>query len=168
MKEVLLSIFDGLSVIEIIGNVFFIIYGTTLLFVLIILPILSFFYDVYKSLPNPWCRIIRNVLIIFVVIVSCYLLFYLPYSRAIASPDEETRIASESSDTNSSDGTIHGGGSWTFPAPENSDGYIGNASTKKFHVPSCSYLPDSSNRTYFDTRDEALGAGYSPCGHCHP
>ena len=48
------------------------------------------------------------------------------------------------------------------------DSYIGNKNSKKFHLPTCSYLPDIGNRVYFDTRDDALAAGYDPCGHCHP
>jgi len=46
--------------------------------------------------------------------------------------------------------------------------YIGNPKTKKFHLPTCSYLPAENNRVYFDTRQEAIDAGYSPCGHCKP
>lgn len=49
-----------------------------------------------------------------------------------------------------------------------SDGYIGNLNTKKFHYPSCSSLPNPENRTYFDTRQEAIDAGYDPCGRCKP
>ena len=46
--------------------------------------------------------------------------------------------------------------------------YIGNASTKKFHRYTCPYLPDQENQVTFDTRDEAIDEGYSPCGHCNP
>lgn len=46
--------------------------------------------------------------------------------------------------------------------------YIGNKSSKKFHLPSCSYLPDQNNQVTFDSREEAIAAGYDPCGHCHP
>lgn len=48
------------------------------------------------------------------------------------------------------------------------DAYIGNKSSKKFHLPTCSYLPDAANQITFDSRDDAIAAGYSPCGHCHP
>lgn len=48
------------------------------------------------------------------------------------------------------------------------DAYIGNRSSKKFHLPSCSYLPNQSNQVTFDSRSEAIEAGYQPCGHCHP
>ena len=46
--------------------------------------------------------------------------------------------------------------------------YIGNKNSKKFHKPTCSYLPDKANQVTFDTREEAVAAGYSPCGHCSP
>lgn len=48
------------------------------------------------------------------------------------------------------------------------DAYIGNKNSKKFHLPSCSYLPNQSNQIVFDSREEAIAAGYDPCGHCHP
>lgn len=46
--------------------------------------------------------------------------------------------------------------------------YIGNTSTKVFHRPSCSYLPDPANRIQFNVRQDAINAGYTPCGHCNP
>jgi competence protein ComEC len=46
--------------------------------------------------------------------------------------------------------------------------YIGNVSSKKFHAPDCKSLPDESNRIWFTTREEAVSAGYSPCGNCDP
>jgi len=48
------------------------------------------------------------------------------------------------------------------------DYYIGNRTSLKFHRPSCSGLPAPSNRIRFDSRDEALSAGYAPCGLCRP
>jgi len=44
--------------------------------------------------------------------------------------------------------------------------YIGNINTKKFHRPSCSGLPKEENRVVFDAYDEAVEAGYDPCGNC--
>ncbi len=46
--------------------------------------------------------------------------------------------------------------------------YIGNKNSKKFHLPSCNNLPKEENRKIFDSRDEAVKAGYSPCGVCKP
>lgn len=49
-----------------------------------------------------------------------------------------------------------------------SDGYIGNKNTHKFHLSTCSYLPEKQNRIAFDSYDEAISNGYDPCLHCNP
>lgn len=50
-----------------------------------------------------------------------------------------------------------------------SGSYIGNVNNGKLHRASCSGLPKEQNRVYFDSKDEAMAAGYSdPCGRCHP
>lgn len=46
--------------------------------------------------------------------------------------------------------------------------YIGNVNSKKYHLPSCSGLPNEENRVYFKTAEAAESAGYEPCGRCHP
>ena len=46
--------------------------------------------------------------------------------------------------------------------------YIGNLGSMIFHTIECSSLPKEENRIWFTTRDEAVGAGYSPCGRCKP
>ena len=48
--------------------------------------------------------------------------------------------------------------------------YIGNRNTKKFHSPSCDSVREmkESNRVEFFDREEAIGAGYKPCGRCNP
>lgn len=46
--------------------------------------------------------------------------------------------------------------------------YIGNINSKKFHLPSCSSLPEEQNAIYFASCEEALSQGYEPCGKCHP
>lgn len=58
----------------------------------------------------------------------------------------------------------------TPPEPEKEVQYIGNSNTKKFHYPSCRSVKDikDSNKVYFYSRDEAINAGYSPCGICKP
>lgn len=48
------------------------------------------------------------------------------------------------------------------------DYYIGNKNTKVFHRPCCGHLPDKSNQVIFDTRKEAVDAGYRPCYFCEP
>lgn len=44
--------------------------------------------------------------------------------------------------------------------------YIGNRNSHKFHAPDCANLPKEENRVPFDTYQEAIDAGYSPCGSC--
>ena len=44
--------------------------------------------------------------------------------------------------------------------------YIGNVNSKKFHLPSCPNLPDAANQTLFSSYEEAVQAGYTPCGNC--
>lgn len=57
----------------------------------------------------------------------------------------------------------------TNPTAENrEDHYIGNLRSKVFHRPSCSGLPAEENQTDFGTREEAVDAGYAPCGRCKP
>ena len=46
--------------------------------------------------------------------------------------------------------------------------YIGNKNSKKFHRDDCDGLPGEANRVYFETRDQAVSAGYSPCPSCNP
>ncbi len=46
--------------------------------------------------------------------------------------------------------------------------YIGNMTSKKFHLPSCANLPAEKNRVAFTSRKEALEADYLPCGACKP
>lgn len=60
-------------------------------------------------------------------------------------------------------------GARTAPAgsPEPSaDGFIGNKRSKIFHDPRCANLPGEKNRVTFDDYDQALAAGYTPCGNC--
>ena len=44
--------------------------------------------------------------------------------------------------------------------------YIGNKNSKKFHISGCASLPSGENRVEFQTYDEAIKAGYTPCGNC--
>ena len=49
--------------------------------------------------------------------------------------------------------------------------YILNTNTRKFHYPNCSSVSDMKEHNkaeFFGTREEAVAAGYSPCGRCHP
>lgn len=47
--------------------------------------------------------------------------------------------------------------------------YIGNKNNGKLHKVSCSYLPLEKNQAVFNTREEAVTAGYDdPCKRCNP
>ena len=49
--------------------------------------------------------------------------------------------------------------------------YILNTNTKKFHYPTCPSVNDiksAHKKEFYGTRDEAVAAGYAPCGRCHP
>lgn len=48
--------------------------------------------------------------------------------------------------------------------------YVGNINTKKFHRSTCRYVDQmkDSNKIYFNTRQEAIDAGYTPCKVCNP
>lgn len=56
----------------------------------------------------------------------------------------------------------------TDVSSENTNGYIGNKNSKKFHYPSCHTLPIEKKRVYFNTRNEAIQNGFDPCGNCNP
>lgn len=53
------------------------------------------------------------------------------------------------------------------PAASN---YVGNSNTGKFHYASCRWVGkmNPSNKVFFDTRQEAINAGYVPCKVCKP
>jgi micrococcal nuclease len=48
--------------------------------------------------------------------------------------------------------------------------FLGNANSKKFHYPDCSQgqRTKTSNQVWFESKKEALDAGYEPCGTCRP
>ena len=44
--------------------------------------------------------------------------------------------------------------------------YIGNKNSKKLHLSTCSGLPKAENQVTFDSYEEAIEAGYTPCSSC--
>lgn len=48
--------------------------------------------------------------------------------------------------------------------------YIGNSNTGKFHYASCRWVSKmyDSHKVYFESREEAIDAGYVPCKVCRP
>lgn len=50
------------------------------------------------------------------------------------------------------------------------NGYVGNKNSLYFHYPDCDGVQTMSekNKVLFQTREEAVGAGYKPCPSCRP
>lgn len=48
--------------------------------------------------------------------------------------------------------------------------YVGNAKTHKFHYTDCASASkmNPANRVNFNTREDAVNAGYVPCKRCNP
>ncbi|WP_083236164.1 Ada metal-binding domain-containing protein [Acidaminococcus massiliensis] len=48
--------------------------------------------------------------------------------------------------------------------------YVGNSASHKFHYEGCraEQRIRADHRVHFDTREEAIDAGYTPCGICRP
>ncbi len=55
-----------------------------------------------------------------------------------------------------------------YEAAAPTTGYIGNQKSLVFHREDCANLPEEQNRVYFQSRQEAIAAGYRPCGNCKP
>ncbi|NPV51931.1 MAG: MBL fold metallo-hydrolase [Firmicutes bacterium] len=56
------------------------------------------------------------------------------------------------------------------PAPALVARYVASAKSTKFHYPSCKYAKaiKPENLVTFRSREEAIAAGYTPCGFCKP
>ena len=59
-------------------------------------------------------------------------------------------------------------GSGQMSTGSSEEPYIGNINSQTFHTPTCKNLPKESNRITFSSREEAVNAGYHPCGTCKP
>ena len=59
-------------------------------------------------------------------------------------------------------------GSGQMSTGSSEETYIGNINSQTFHTPTCKNLPKESNRITFSSREEAVNAGYHPCGTCKP
>jgi micrococcal nuclease len=79
---------------------------------------------------------------------------------AIESADGKDADA-ESADANGTDASEPG---------QSADGYIGNAGTKKFHLPSCRSVASikDAHIVRLATREEALADGFAACKICNP
>ena len=54
----------------------------------------------------------------------------------------------------------------TKPAKTAETYFIGNANSKKLHLPSCGSLPAENNRVEFSSYDDAIAQGYTPHSGC--
>jgi len=73
--------------------------------------------------------------------------------------------------SNSSSGTSDSSSAASNVQSSASSGaYVGNTNTGVFHYSSCSYVNrmKEGNKVYFNSRDEAIAAGYRPCKVCNP
>lgn len=80
--------------------------------------------------------------------------------------DSSAGIVSSSSNSASTAGAS----SSSVNTENNTDSYIGNSKTKKFHKHSCvsAGKVKDSNKVNFSNRDEAINKGYVPCENCKP
>ncbi|MDE7020224.1 MAG: MBL fold metallo-hydrolase, partial [Lachnospiraceae bacterium] len=46
--------------------------------------------------------------------------------------------------------------------------YVLNTKTKKFHNPSCSFLPTANRKDTSESRESVIAQGYEPCKKCNP
>lgn len=98
-------------------------------------------------------------------IIALLLVLVLGLSFGLAiSSGGKSRASPPAATSSSSSGPHSGNGPRAEPAVETT--CIGNKATKKYHVRSCSYLPDAKNQVSFSSFAAAERAGYSPCGHC--
>ena len=86
-----------------------------------------------------------------------------------ASPSDSWK-AGEGSGGNDTNASVNSnaGSDDTIPTGAN---YIGNVNNSKLHLASCYSLPQSQNRIYFSTLEEATAAGYlidNQCKNCMP
>ena len=78
-------------------------------------------------------------------------------TKSTQKSDKSTNVGAKSSNDDNSDKT--------------GTTYVLNTSTKKFHKPSCKDVNKIKAENYARStsdRDEIVGQGYSPCGHCNP
>ena len=57
-------------------------------------------------------------------------------------------------------------GNPTNAEPAEEATFIGNKNSKKLHSPDCANLPKEENQILFDNYQEAMDAGFTPCGSC--
>ena len=87
--------------------------------------------------------------------------------------NEDTDSTSDSSSSSDDDSSSSSSSSYSSSSSSSSSSgvtYVGSVNSDKFHYPSCSHAKriKDSNKITFSSRDNAIAAGYSPCGVCKP
>lgn len=54
------------------------------------------------------------------------------------------------------------------PPQTNTTTYVLNIKSMKFHLPSCSWLPEDNREDTTKSREEIIKEGYEPCKRCNP
>lgn len=94
-------------------------------------------------------------------------------AERVAEQAEAERIAQEQAEAAKQDQNETNNFN-TYDNPEQqqtTSSYVLNTSTMKFHSPNCrdvSKIAPQNYSTFDGTRDDIIGRGYSPCGHCKP
>ena len=102
-----------------------------------------------------------------------------PPSQTQTSGDDPSGAPSQLPEQSEPSGNSGGnnGNADNFNTYDNSDqqktdaSYVLNTNSRKFHYPSCNdvkKIAPQNYETFEGTRDEAINAGYSSCGHCNP
>ena len=87
---------------------------------------------------------------------------------------DEVSSAAESSATNGksvANVQVDASGNNQSEAGAQTETYILNQNTKKFHKPSCSSvktIKDTNRGEFTGSREDLISQGYEPCGRCHP
>ena len=88
-------------------------------------------------------------------------------SSSAAETDKETTASATQTPTG--DGASSGGQAFATGSSPGAGLYIGNKNNGKLHLSSCHKLPLEKNQAVFNTREEAVAAGYDdPCKLCNP
>lgn len=74
----------------------------------------------------------------------------------------------ESSHTDNENSSVVSSKEGNISSQPESSYYVGNKNSKKFHTQYCKYVSSISDKNLhsFETADQALEQGYSPCGYC--
>jgi len=88
-------------------------------------------------------------------------------SSTSKSPSTANESSQTAQSTTSTGGNTNTQGTTSAPV-QNEMKYIGNRGTKKFHNESCRYANEIKDKVIFNSREEAVNGGYSPCKTCHP